>query len=68
MNDEIVAVNGRKVEDNLPQLIGAAATITLSLFRNKQLRTVTLTATQEAYFPTYAIVKEGQPAAGLQFP
>ena len=57
IGDELVAVNGRKVENgNLPGLLLVATeTVELTVFRNKQLRTATLTATGEAYFRRLSI-------------
>ena len=50
--DELVAVNGRKVEaGNLPGLLlHVAGEVELTVFRQKQLRTVRLVADGESYF------------------
>ncbi len=60
IDDELVALNGRKLEQNLQHLLQQHAsdeTITLTLFREKQLREVTFTPTGQAYYPKYTIEK-----------
>ncbi|NDK57524.1 M61 family metallopeptidase [Pontibacter fetidus] len=60
VDDELVALNGRKLEQNLQhllQLLSPSETITLTLFREKQLRQVILTPTAHAYYPKYTIEK-----------
>ena len=51
VDDEIVAVNGRRVGQNLQTLLAAGATqYELSVFRQNQLRTVTLAADSAARY------------------
>ena len=51
VDDEIVAVDGRRVAQNLQTLLAAGATqYELSVFRQQQLRTVTLTADSAARY------------------
>lgn len=55
LDDEIVAVNGRKIENNLAALLHDAVEVELTLFRQKTLRTVQLTADGGAYFRRYTV-------------
>ncbi|MEJ8758505.1 M61 family peptidase [Pontibacter sp. H259] len=60
IDDELVALNGRKLEQNLQHLLQqltSSETITLTLFREKQLRQVILTPTAHTYYPKYTIEK-----------
>jgi predicted metalloprotease with PDZ domain len=60
IDDELIALNGRKLEQNLQHLLQQLApseSITLTLFREKQLRQVILTPTAHTYYPKYAIEK-----------
>jgi predicted metalloprotease with PDZ domain len=60
IDDELVALNGRKLEQNLQNLLQQLSTsepITLTLFREKQLREITLTPTDQTYYPKYTIEK-----------
>ena len=60
LGDELVAVNGRKVESgNLPGLLlHVAGEIELTVFRQKQLRTVKLVADSDGYFRKITIERE----------
>ncbi|WP_162428477.1 M61 family metallopeptidase [Pontibacter pudoricolor] len=60
VDDELVALNGRKLEQNLQHLLqqlSPTETITLTLFREKQLRQVMLTPTSHIFYPKYTIEK-----------
>ncbi|NEM99661.1 M61 family metallopeptidase [Pontibacter burrus] len=60
IDDELVALNGRKLEQNLQHLLqqlSPTETITLTLFREKQLRQVMLTPTAKTFYPKYTIEK-----------
>ncbi|CAN5881782.1 PDZ domain-containing protein [soil metagenome] len=60
VDDEIVAVNGRKVEANFQILLGEQQKpVTLSVFRQKQLRTLSLPVpTAERYLQKYTVAKK----------
>lgn len=53
--DEIIAVNGRKVENNLDDLLSLGADNSLLFFRNKKLMEATLFATGDPYFTIYQL-------------
>jgi predicted metalloprotease with PDZ domain len=58
IEDELIAVNGRKIEQNLQPLLAdteLAQGIALTLFRNKQLRQVQLQPDQQTYYTRYSI-------------
>ncbi|PVY39207.1 M61 family metallopeptidase [Pontibacter virosus] len=60
VEDELVAVNGRKIEQNLQPLLAdtdLAQGIELTLFRIKQLRQVRLQPSQQTYYTRYSIAK-----------
>lgn len=60
VDDELVALNGRKLEQNMQHLLQQhhpSETITLTLFREKQLRQVILKPTAHTYYPKYTIEK-----------
>ncbi|MEM9671360.1 MAG: M61 family peptidase [Bacteroidota bacterium] len=57
LNDEIVAVNGLRVQDSLEQLLARHTTVSLSLIRNHQLCSVELTAQDDRYFKLYTIAQ-----------
>lgn len=59
IDDELVALNGRKLEQNLQPLLAEADMnnpVRLTLFRNKQLREVALQASEQ-YYAKYTIEK-----------
>ncbi|MBB6612994.1 M61 family metallopeptidase [Pontibacter sp. Tf4] len=59
-DDELVALNGRKLEQNLQHLLqqlSPSETITLTLFREKQLRQIILTPSAKTFYPKYTIEK-----------
>jgi predicted metalloprotease with PDZ domain len=60
LQDELIAVNNRKVEGNISPLIAHQTEISLTLFRNKQLRQVTLSASEGKYFPKYKVQKQAE--------
>jgi len=64
LEDELIAINGRRIEGNFAILLGQAETIELTLFRNKMLRQITLKPDQQTYFPKYTISK--LPQASLE--
>ncbi|MFD2248654.1 M61 family metallopeptidase [Pontibacter ruber] len=58
IDDELIAVNSRKLEQNLQALLTEdISLITLTLFRNKQLLTVLLQADKRTFYPKYTIAK-----------
>ncbi|MBJ6119816.1 M61 family metallopeptidase [Pontibacter sp. BT310] len=60
IDDELVALNGRKLEQNLQHLLQQLApteTITLTLFREKQLQQVMLIPASHTFYPKYSIEK-----------
>jgi predicted metalloprotease with PDZ domain len=60
LEDELVAVNGRKLEQNLQQLLAELnpkQEIELTIFRNKQLRQVRLQPGQQIYYTKYTVAK-----------
>ncbi len=56
-DDEIVAVNGTKVNNNLNLLIGNKKEVDLTIFRNHRLKKIKLKNDDEEYFHTYHIVQ-----------
>lgn len=60
VEDELVAVNGRKLEQNLQPLLAdleLTQPVELTLFRNKRLRQVTLQPGQQTFYTKYTIAK-----------
>ncbi|GGG32123.1 M61 family metallopeptidase [Pontibacter amylolyticus] len=60
VDDELIAVNGRKIEQNLQPLLAdmdLRQGIELTLFRNKRLRHVRLQPSQQTYYTRYSIAK-----------
>ncbi len=55
--DELIAVNGRRIEGNLAVLLQNNPSYELTLFRNKFLRTVTLAADGKQHLMKYTIHK-----------
>ncbi len=55
LDDEIIAVNGRKASLDLNLLIGKEQKVTLTVFRQNRLLEVILHRQEEAYFPDYGI-------------
>jgi predicted metalloprotease with PDZ domain len=53
--DEIVAVDDRKVENNLAELLGNKQTVILTIFRQKRLLHVLLQANRESYLQNYLL-------------
>ncbi|QNF33038.1 M61 family metallopeptidase [Adhaeribacter swui] len=56
-DDELVALNGRKIEGNLAGLLQQTETVELTLFRNKMLRTATLVPDSKSYLTKYLVRK-----------
>ncbi|GEO03756.1 PDZ domain-containing protein [Adhaeribacter aerolatus] len=57
LDDELIALNGRKIEGNISGLLENQQEVTLSFFRNKQLREVKLQTNGNRYFQKYYIQK-----------
>jgi len=57
LEDELIAINGRRIEGNFTILLSQAETLELTLFRNKMLRQVTLIPDGMTYFPKYTVSK-----------
>ena len=55
LDDEIIAVNGRKASSDLNAIIGKQRNITLSIFRQNRLKEVTLDGLDASYFQDYDI-------------
>jgi predicted metalloprotease with PDZ domain len=55
LEDELVAVNGRRIAGNLAVLLSAPGPLELTLFRNKMLRQVTLQAGEGRYYQKYLV-------------
>ncbi|MCS6794510.1 MAG: M61 family peptidase [Raineya sp.] len=53
--DEIIAVDDRKVENNLSELLGNKQTVILTIFRQKRLLHVVLQANRESYLQNYLL-------------
>jgi predicted metalloprotease with PDZ domain len=56
-DDEIVAVNGIKVENNIDQLIGSNNQMTLSIIRFGKFITKKIECDGKSYLPRYSIKK-----------
>lgn len=56
-DDELIAVNGRQIEGNIAVLLRQGLAFELTLFRNKQLRTVTLAADGHQHLAKYTLRK-----------
>nr|WP_281367943.1 hypothetical protein [Rufibacter quisquiliarum] len=62
VEDELIALNGRKLENaNLANLLQGQEAVELTLFRQKKLRTVSLTPDGQLHLPQYRVSKN--PAA-----
>ncbi len=62
VGDELVAINGRKIENNnLAGLLKGQETVEIALFRQKKLQTVTISADGKLHLPNYNVRKN--PAA-----
>jgi predicted metalloprotease with PDZ domain len=57
LEDELVAINGRRIAGNFQALLNTAAPVELTLFRNKMLRQVTLMAGNKSYYQKYLVRK-----------
>ncbi|WP_187264656.1 M61 family metallopeptidase [Pontibacter beigongshangensis] len=60
VDDELIALNDRKLEQNLQPLLhttDTAAPIAITLFRDKRLRTVQLQPNGQTFYPKYTIEK-----------
>ena len=64
-DDEIAAVNGWKVENNLNDLLQDQTTVVLTIFSTKKQKTITLTATAERFYKKVAL-KQMEEANALQ--
>lgn len=57
LEDELIAVNKRRIEGNINVLLQNEPAFEISLFRHKQLRTITLTADGQPHLTKYTIQK-----------
>jgi predicted metalloprotease with PDZ domain len=57
LDDELIAVNGRRISGNLSGLLPGSHPVELALFRNKRLRQVILTPGEQSYYPKYRVSK-----------
>jgi predicted metalloprotease with PDZ domain len=55
LDDEIVAINGRKVENNLHVLLHGLSEVELTVFRQKHLRTIKLVAGTDRFFRKFTV-------------
>ncbi|MGV3502650.1 MAG: M61 family metallopeptidase [Adhaeribacter sp.] len=60
LEDELVAVNGRRLTGNLTALLRNGGQVELTVFRNKMLRQVSLVPGPEAYYQRYQVSKLSQ--------
>jgi len=60
LEDELIAINGRRIEGNFANLLAQAETVELTLFRNKMLRQVILNSDGQTYYPQYTVSKMPQ--------
>ncbi|GAA4426700.1 PDZ domain-containing protein [Pontibacter saemangeumensis] len=64
IEDELIALNGRKLENNLQQLLSLQPeTAVLTLFREKQLRTVPLQSGGTGYYSKFTVEKRADATA-----
>ena len=56
-DDDIIAVNGRRVENNLNELFKEGESFEVAVFRNYQLRTVKLETNGHTYLNNYIVAK-----------
>src|SRR5690606_13201677 len=54
-NDELIAINGRKIDNILHELIDNHSIVEVTFSRHQKIRTVTLENTGETYFRQYTI-------------
>jgi predicted metalloprotease with PDZ domain len=54
-NDELIAINGRKINGNVQELMENKDEITLTFFRDAALQTIVLHQTSQRYFKQYVI-------------
>lgn len=64
IDDELIAVNGRKINLNVNALLYGKNMVELSYFRNHQLKTCTLENTGEQYYTQRKIVPSTQASPG----
>ena len=64
--DELIAVNGRKIMQNIDKLISGEAEIQLSLFRNYRLMHVNLKKDAQSYYEQWSIVPANTITAAQQ--
>jgi len=57
LDDEIIAVNGLRLQESLEELLVGHTTVSITLIRNYQLRTVELTAQNKRYFKQYTVAQ-----------
>lgn len=66
IDDEIVAVDGTKVNSNLDLLVGSKKEVNLTIFRNHRLKKIKLINDDMEYFHTYHIVQIADSDAAAQ--
>lgn len=66
LDDELVAVNGRRISNNLPALLNTSEPVELTLFRNKMLRQVRLVPGEQSFYNKYKVSKLPGAAAWQQ--
>ena len=54
-NDELIAINGRKIDNNLHELMGNRSIIEVTFSRYQKIRTVTLESKGATYFRQYTM-------------
>jgi hypothetical protein len=55
LQDEVIAVDDRKVENNLNELIADKQTVILTIFRQRKLYHVVLSVNRESYLKKYSL-------------
>ena len=60
-NDELIAINGRKITQNIQELVALNQQIDITLFRDSELKKVRLHKTEERYFKQYVIEQKQNP-------
>ena len=64
-NDELIAINGRKISQNIQELIELNDQIDITLFRDSELKKIRLHKTETTYFKQYIIVQKTNPTSKM---
>ncbi|CAN5199912.1 PDZ domain-containing protein [soil metagenome] len=63
LDDELVALNDRKIENNLADLVGYKESVELTIFRNKNLKRISLVNIGQNYWKNYKIIQNQNASA-----